>query len=451
MKKIFLAALMLLNLPPLFAQSGGDNIRLSLHECVQMAVENNINVVKARIESEKSGFKTNEALSALLPQVSVGMIFQDNLKLPSTMVPGEIFGQQGTSIPVQLGSPYNTNANVNLNLALYNQTALSALKIAKQTEQLNRLGKEKAIENIAAEVAQLYFLAQTTAKQLLLTEDNIARTEHIATICKLLTDNGVSRQVDNDRMNVTLQNHITQRDNTLALYEQQLNMLKYLLGIPQQQTVALTDSVNMSLIESGSLPVSDFSQTVDSRMLASQEEMARLNVKSVNSEYLPTLSLTGQYAYQGLRQEFKNYFKSADENLWLNSSYISINLSIPVFDGFKKRSKARQARLDYDKSSLMLHDANERFGTDYKNAANNWVNNKNSVERQQQNIALAQKVYDETAMKYSEGLATMSDLLQDEMNLNSAQSAYLNALYNFKQAEVQILSLTGRIKELIIN
>ena len=97
----------------------------------------------------------------------------------------------------------------------------------------------------------------------------------------------------------------------------------------------------------------------------------------------------------------------------------------------------------------MLNDANERFGTDYKNAANNWFNNKNSVERQLQNIALAQKVYDETALKYREGLATMSDLLQDEMSLNSAQSAYLNALYNFKQAEVEILSLTGGIKDLV--
>ena len=448
MKKFFITILVVFCVSNLPAQNR-EVETLSLKECVRRAAANNINVVNALIDSEKSAHKTAETRSALLPQVSIGMSFYDNLKLPSTIVPGEIFGQPGTNIPVQLGSQYDANANINLNLALYNQTALSALKIAKQTEQLNRLGEEKAVENIAAEVTQLYFLAQTTAKQLSLTEDNIARAERMARITKLLADNGVSRQVDNDRMNVTLQNHITQRDNTQALYEQQLNMLKYLLGIPQQQAVALTDSVNMSLMKSGSLPASDFLQTVDSRMLAQQQELARLSLESVNAEYLPTLSLTGQYAYQGLRQEFKNYFRSADENLWLNSSYIGINISIPVFDGFGKRSKARQARLEYNKSKLMLNDANERFGTDYKNAANNWFNNKNSVERQLQNIALAQKVYDETALKYREGLATMSDLLQDEMSLNSAQSAYLNALYNFKQAEVKILSLTGGIKDLV--
>jgi outer membrane protein TolC len=71
------------------------------------------------------------------------------------------------------------------------------------------------------------------------------------------------------------------------------------------------------------------------------------------------------------------------------------------------------------------------------------------MERQRQNIALAQKMYDETSLKYREGLSTMSDLLQDEMNLSSAQAAYLNALYNFKDAEVQIMSFNGEIRNLI--
>jgi outer membrane protein TolC len=79
---------------------------------------------------------------------------------------------------------------------------------------------------------------------------------------------------------------------------------------------------------------------------------------------------------------------------------------------------------------------------------NNYYNYQLNVERQQQNIELAEKVYAETAMKYREGLATMSDVLQDEMGLSNAQSGYLNALYNFKEAELQIMSLAGEINSL---
>jgi outer membrane protein TolC len=445
--KILVTSIILFGVSNLFAQESGVTA-LSLKECVEMAVERNINTVKARIDKEKSGYKTDEVRSALLPQINIAGSFQDNLKLPTTLINGDALGRPGV-IPLQMGVQYNSAAAVTLNQALYNQTALTALKIAKQSEEMSRLGVEKTGETLAQEVAKLYFLAQITAKQLSLTEENIIRTERLADIVKLLSDNGVGRQVDYDRVSVALQNMFTQHDNTRALQEQQLNMLKYLLAIPQQQNIALTDTADMPLLRSEPLPAADFSTTIDSRILASQNELARLNLKSINHGYIPTLSFTGQLAYQGLRTEFKNYFNSSLENKWYSSSYIGLNLSIPVFDGFNKRAKARQAKLDYNKSDLSLHDAEERFSTDYKNAVNNYFNHKNNVKRQQQNIALAQKVYDETALKYREGLSTMSDLLQDEMNLSSAQAAYLNALYNFKDAEVQIMSLNGEIRNLI--
>jgi outer membrane protein TolC len=445
--KSLVTGIALFGVSNLFAQEAGVTA-LSLKDCIERAVENNVNAVKARIDREKSGYKTDEVRSALLPQVNIAGSFQDNLKLPSTMIPGAIFGQEGM-IAVQMGSQYNANAAITLNQALYSQTALTALKIAKQTDEMNRLGVEKTGEALAQEVAKLYFLAQITAKQLSLTKENIIRTERLAGIVKLLSDNGVGRQVDYDRVSVSLQNMFTQHDNTRAMQEQQLNMLKYLLALPQQQTIVLTDTADMPLLRSEPLPASDFSTTIDSRILASQKELARLNLKSVNHGYIPTLSFTGQFAIQGLRTEFENYFNDSPENKWYNSSYIGLSLSIPVFDGLNKRAKSRQAKLDYNKSDLSLHDAEERFSTDYKNAVNNYFNHKNNVERQQQNIALAQKVYGETSLKYREGLSTMSDLLQDEMNLSSAQAAYLNALYSFKNAEVQIMSLNGEIRNLI--
>ena len=85
----------------------------------------------------------------------------------------------------------------------------------------------------------------------------------------------------------------------------------------------------------------------------------------------------------------------------------------------------------------------------YKNALNNYMNSQTTVRRQKQNLELAEKVYKETSLKYREGLAAMSSLLQDEMSLSSAQGGYLTALYNFKEAELKIMSLNGEIKNLI--
>jgi outer membrane protein TolC len=95
---------------------------------------------------------------------------------------------------------------------------------------------------------------------------------------------------------------------------------------------------------------------------------------------------------------------------------------------------------------MTLDNTIERFGVNFQNAMNNYQNHKNNVERQKKNIALAEKVYQETALKYREGLSTMSDVLQDELSLSNAQAAYLSALYNFREAEVNMMALNGEIR-----
>ena len=443
---VITATFMLLFSSGLFAQQ---SVTLSLKDCIKQATEKNINVSQSLLEQEKSRFKTQETRSALLPQIEVNGTFQDNTELPVTMLPGDIMGQPGTMIPLSMGVQYNTSAGISANQVLYNQTALTALKLSKKAEMATTLGVEKAKEEIAKEVAKLYFLIQTSAEQIQLVQDNIERTQRMTDIVKKQVDNGIGKKVDYDRILVTLQNLQTQKDNNQALYEQQLNMMKYMLDMPIDKNIVLTDSVGMGLVTMLPAESVDFSNHIGIQLLEAQKEIASLNQKVVNAGYMPSVVLFAQYGYQGMRDDFKDYFNDSPMNKWYSSSYIGLRVSIPVFDGFQKRSKSRQAKTDYVKAGLVLDNTKERFTANYKTALNNYFNNKTTVERQGNNIALAQQVYQETALKYREGMATMSDLLQDEMGLNNAQAGYLNALYKYKEAELEIMSLNGEIKNLI--
>ena len=444
-KIIFSTVIILMSGSILNAQ---EQMRLSLRECVQTAVSENINIKTVRFEHEKSQYKKAEAISAIIPKINIGANFQDNITLPTTMLPGEIIGAPGTTVPVKMGSNFNTNAAATLNWVLYNQTALTALQLSRKVVEISDLSIEKAAEELTAEVAKLYFLTVITAQQRGIVVENITRTKQMQGITKLLIDNGMARQVDYDRISISLENLNTQLDNVETGLEQQLNMIKYMLNIPLDKTVVLTDTYQMQLLQDMPGALSDFSDHIDIRMLASQNEMNLLNQKMIKSGYMPSLSFTWQYSYQGMRREFRNYFNSSPENVWHNASYIGLNLSIPIFDGGEKRSKTMQARMDYQKTEMLLTNRQERFLADYQNAVNTYRNNRANVERQRQNIALAEKVYEETAMRYREGLSSMSDLLQDEMSMSSAQANYLTALYNYKEAELKIMSLNGEIKNL---
>ena len=444
---IILFALILLGGQIVCGQEGKIT-ELTLQQCVQMAVDRNISVKTSRIENKKSNYKKEEARAALLPKINISAGFTDNIELPTTVLPGEFLGKPGTSIPVQMGSQFNTSAAVGISQILYNQTAFTALKLTKKTAELSSLSVEKASEEIAFEVAKLYALSQTTAEQYKLISQNIRRTERLREITGIVVENGIGKQLDLDRINVNLENLYTQQSNTRLAQEQQLNMIKYMLDLPAEQNIVLTDTASMPLLVNEPVLQSEFSNHVNIRMLESQKELNILNKKLINKGYQPSLSLSGQFAYQGLRKDFNTYFQSGDANKWYPMSNISLNLSVPVFDGFEKRSKSRQATMDLQKTEATLESTKENFNMNYKNALNNYMNNKEIVRRQKMNLGLAEKVYKETALKYNEGLATMSSLLQDEMSLSSAQGGYLTALYNFKEAELKIMSINGDIKQL---
>ena len=442
MKSIVLSLTCILLSIGTFAQEN-----LSLQQCVQMAVERNINVEKTRLDLEKSGYKINETRAAMLPKVNISGSFMDFLKKSKTLLPGIIVGREG-NLAVEMGTQYNASASISVTQVLYNQSALTAMKIARHLESISELGVEKASEELAIEISKLYFLTVTTAKQRTLIDENIARVKRLSDIIQLLVENGMGRETDFERISVNLENLYTQQSNVKAVHEQQLNMIKYMLVIPLDETIVLTDSAEMPLLLQSRELFTDFSDHIDIQMLEAQKEMNRLNESLIKAGYLPSLAFVGSYGFTGYREEFGNYFRSnTPESQWFSSSYVGLSLSIPLFDGFEKRSKLKQARLDYQKTTMTLDNTLERFRVNYQNAMNNYQNHKNNVERQQKNIALAEKVYQETALKYREGLSTMSELLQDELGLSNAQAAYLSALYSFKEAELNIMALNGEIRQ----
>ena len=447
MKRTILFLILILTVSHLIFAQENNTAGLSLQECVKMAVEKNINVRIAQLDNEKSISRTDESRAALLPKISLAGSFQDNLAIASTMIPGEFVGKPGTEIPMQLGSQYNTSASVNISQVLYDRTAFLALEITKKTAALSDLSIEKAREETAADVARLYFLSLTTKEQQKLIGQNIARAEKLRDITKVSVQNGVGMQVDFDRVSVTLENYYTQLSNTQAIQEKQLNMMKYLLDIPQEQSITLTDSTNMLLLQTAPELTTDFSNHIDIKLIESQQEINVLNEKKIKSEYLPTLNLSGLFAYQGMKSEFNDYFSS--NNKWYPYAYVSVGLRVSLFDGFAKRSKSHQANLEYRKTQEKMDATKENFSMNYKNAINNYLNNKNNLSRQQQNLKLGEKVFEDTSLKYREGLANMSNLVQDEISLRNAQVGYLVALNNFKDAEVMIISLDGHIMNLI--
>ena len=163
---------------------------------------------------------------------------------------------------------------------------------------------------------------------------------------------------------------------------------------------------------------------------------------------MPTLALTGNWTYAAFTDEFKNWFHSGESNHWYKSNGIGISLRIPVFDGFEKRSKIRKAQVDIDNAKLKYEDALKGMQTQYANAVNDLANNQRNYSKQRDNYLLAEDVYKVTSDRYREGIASMTEVLQDEMSMSDAQNNYLTAHFNYQVSNLTLLKLTGELEKL---
>ena len=417
---------------------------LTLGRCISMGIENNLQLKTARNEAAKGRHTVTENRAKLLPQINAVAQMGDNFNPPVSVTDGSAYGKKYN---VTKTLQYNASAGLQLQMPLYNQTLLTALEITKLGERLNRLSYDKARNDLIGRIAQMYYLAQSTAEQIAIVKANIGRLEELKAITEAFFDNGMAMTVDLKRVDVNLENLRVQRDNAEAMLAQQMNMLKYVIDYPADKDIALTP-VNPDAVETARLD-GLCEQLPELQLLQGRGEMAGRQLDMARQGYLPSLALTGNLTYSAFTDKLRNWFHSGPSNHWYNSCGISVTLRVPVFDGLERRSKIRKAKLDAENARLAYEDALKGLRTQYANAVDELTNSRRNFAKQRDNYRLAEDVYAVTAERYREGIASMTEVLQDEMAMSEAQNNYLTAHYDYRLTNLSLLKLTGRLDTLI--
>ena len=439
MKRLLLTFAVTCSLFPLKAQEV-----LTLEQCLKTGIENNLSLETKRNDILKGKHTLSENRAKLLPQINAIASFNDNFNPPVSVTDGSAYGNPYN---VTHTLQYNASAGLQLQMPLYNQTIYTALSIAETMDKINGLSYEKAREDLMMQIAQMYYLGQSTSEQIAIVKENIRRLEELRDITTAFFDNGMAMEVDVKRVNINLENLQVQYDNAVSMLTQQLNLLKYVMDYPAEKEISLTP-VDTEHITPAAL--SGLSENLSElRLLRQQGTLAEQQQKMISQGYLPSLSLTGNFMYSAFTDKAKNWFHSGPSNHWYNSSGIGLTLRIPIFDGFDKRSKLRKARIDTENVKLAYENTRKNLQTQYLNATNELMNSQRNFTKQKDNYLLAEDVYEVTSDRYREGIASMTEVLQDEMRMSEAQNNYVNAHYNYRMTNLSLLKLTGNLETLL--
>ena len=236
---------------------------LSLRECIEIGLERNLAVRQKAEDVRLADVTRSENRNKLLPVIQAFGSFTDNVHRGTTVTDGTGIGKL-LGIDMQYsktqGLQYVTQGGVQAQMPLYDQTLYIGLRIADRMKEISENSLSLAREQLIVEIARLYYLAQTTHEQTRLLENDIRALETLDSITHALRSEGMVLAVDVKRIGLTLSTMRVQRDNAQSSYEQQLNLMRYVLDMSPEEPV---EPAPLSSPEGDTIDLSSYRKTIE--------------------------------------------------------------------------------------------------------------------------------------------------------------------------------------------
>jgi outer membrane protein TolC len=413
----------------------------TLKQCIEYGLKNNRNNTIYANEKLAADAKAKEVLADYLPKVSLTSTLDNNLKLQQSVIPAGIFGPD--EIRVSLTQKYNSNFVGQLDQVIYDQSLLMGLKANKYNKQRADLNIEQSNEAIIYNISIAYFQIFVYNQQLELLEYNKETYQRQIEIYRLQVNKGVTLQKDLDKVNVDYNNTISQirvAQSNLKLAE---NELKYEMGYPINDLLPVNASTELET------PVS-FEKNSDNFSPATRIDykLSELNIKTleieqarIKAEGLPKLSGYFRYGAVG----FGDNLNGAYDQL-LPYSAVGLKLSIPILDFYKRNAQYKQAKINRINAEESLKLVEGKYKVEYENASTKLAQAQTNVENDKRNVELAESVLKVTDLQFQKGTTNLTDWLNTQNSLKEAQNSYLNSLYSYYQARIDLEKAAGTLK-----
>jgi outer membrane protein len=441
---IFLALIILTNVA--VAQSG---IRaIHLEEGLQLALANNAQVRKNKLDRQLLERKFKEARSAVLPDVNAGINLDWYPLLPTQLLPGQLFGMgDGTFVSTQFGRPWQLSGTITMEQPVLNESARRSIPALNVTRGISDMLLEKSNEDVIFNTATVFYQTLQMEQLLRGVKANVGKLEALQGMAELQLANGYAIPTDVKRIRVARTNLETQRQNLLTAISSLRQTLQFLCGLPYEDPLELLEEVGTPAADSlrwQSLNLVT-ETTTEHRLLMYQLEMTRIQGRSVLAEAFPTLDFYAAVSAQAFRPDI-NFFEP--DRRWYGMAAVGFKLKAPLFDGFRVHNKSWVFKLEEKK----LEEDHRQFVAaktlDFRMAHEQFQNALRALQTQNDNVALAQEITDKLLLQYKEGIASLTDLLNAQTALSEAETNYWQQVFGYKLAVLKLLKSAGRLEDL---
>ena len=443
---------------PLFGQKN-----FSLEEAIRYANENNLRLRIQKTDIQDVDGQIKEYYSIGMPKLSGSASYNHYLKLPTSIFPNFIspaiydvlFDENllarrdidaGPGVPVQFGTKNNLNASLEFSTMLFDGSFIVGLKMQKMYRELieKQMGQTEA--DVRYQVTKAYLAALAIQDNLQLVQKNLDNLNKLRKELNEIYQAGLIEKLDLDRVDLSLQNLGSEKEKLDRISDITMQVLKFQMSYPQEDSIRLSeklsDILNRSYVEIMDPAIQlNLQQRPEYPSIAKGIELAEINIRRLKSSYLP--SLFGFATYQQSLQR-TDLFDGNDNN-WFETALLGVSMSVPIFDGLERKARISRAKTLLSKSQLQLTAFEQGVQLEFKNARTQYVNASTTLESRKKSLALAERIYETTNIKFREGIGSSLEITSAERDLYQAQANLLEAQVSLIQAKVDLDKSIGRL------
>lgn len=423
--KIFITATVALLLMPasVLAQQ-----QWSLRQCIDYAVEHNIQVKQREVSRMQQELDVNTAKNSRLPDLSASA--SESFSFGRGLTAQNTYSNTNTS---------STSFNLSSSVPLFTGYRIPrTLEMQKLNLEAATADLEKAKNDIRMQVAQAYVqilynleLCEVANRQIEIDSMHVHRLTEMMKNGKASGTEVAQQEASLAQSRLTA----TQADND---YRLSLLSLTQLLELPSPEGFTISREVNQELWnEVHTLPSPDViyqeALIIKPEIQAEQSRLASSakNIDIAKSAKLPSLSLSGglgtnYYKTSGLPGD--KFFKQLNNNF---SQFLGLNLNVPIFNRFETRNNIKNAQLSQYNQQLQLDNVKKNLYKEIQQAYYNAVTSEAKYQSSEQAKRSQEEAFRLMSAKYEYGKANITEFNEAKNNLMKAESDLVRAKYEY--------------------
>jgi outer membrane protein TolC len=438
-------------------------LSLTLSESIELALQNNKQLLKAREEVLKYKQDYNNVRGNLLPQISLAGGYQyghtrlpDSAIPPSMLLADELTDEATTDdstiadffdyslaalIPEQETDEYSAFGQLKLDQVVFmGGKLINGINIAGKLYHLQEKRYFLVEQEVVFNAKDLYYKTKLAGEVLEIQREALSYAQDYFQQISNMFEQGLVSEYDMLRAELEVQKlkpevMEAEKNNKIA----QENFSDF-LGLETNELI-LSDAIELITMEDIMLN-NAIDEALENRMelelSAINVDVNKVQLRYEKGNFLPNIGISAEYNVFGADAE------KIESDDWGNSYQVGIGFSMPIFTGFSNSAKIKKAKHSLRQAELDRKDLQEKIELDVTNSFLQLETDLEKVETQLNNVNLAERGLEIAEARYNNQVSNQLELIDAQLQLKIARLNLMNVKYSAVTAYEKLLKAMGR-------